>query len=127
MVGGGRSRVEMLISAHDHLPVRTADLDHVERRSGSHPESLALAHGEVVDSGVLANDFSRRGHEVSGRVRQALALLGEVSINETLVVAAGHEADFLRIWLLSQSETVLASQFPDFGLGHVAEPEQRAA
>src|ERR1700728_2455015 len=52
------ARVQMLIAANDHLLVSTADLDDAERRSGGDAESLALANGEIVNAGVLADHCS---------------------------------------------------------------------
>ena len=76
---------------------------------------------------VLADDFAVGGHEFAGGVGQGLALLGEVGVDEALVVAAGDEADFLRVGLLGERESVLAGEFADLGLGHVAERKDRAA
>ena len=58
---------------------------------------------------------------------KCLALLGEVGVDEALVVAAGDKANFLRVGLLREREAVLAGEFADFGLGHIAEREDRAA
>src|ERR1700686_3087253 len=117
----------MLFPADDYLLVRAADLDDVERRAGGNAESLALADGEVVNASVLAYDFAVCGDEIAGRLGQCLALLGEVGIDEALVVAARDEADFLRVRLLRESEAVMSREFADLGLGHVAERKDRAA
>ena len=118
--------IEMLLPAHDHLLIGAADLDNVEWRSRGHAQSLALADSEVVNAGVLADDFAVRGYQVTRRVGQSLALLGEIGVDETLVVAAGNEADFLRVGLLSECQSVLASEFANRGLGQVSEREDRA-
>src|SRR5579863_8465688 len=84
--GAQGARVEMLFPADDDLLISAADLDDVERRAGGYAESLALADGEVVNAGVLAENFAGGGDEVAGGVGQGLALLGEVSVDEALVV-----------------------------------------
>ena len=89
------ARVEMLVTTDDHLLIRTADLDDVQRRSGRDAKSLALAHSEVVNARVLADDFAVRGDEFARSVGQRLALLGQIRVDEPLVVAAGNKADLL--------------------------------
>src|SRR6266567_3127280 len=121
------ARIEMLFPADNHLLVRAADLDDVERRTRGDAKSLALAHSEVVNAAVLADDFSIRSDQIAGGVRQCLALLGKVGIDKALVVAAGDKANFLRVGLFGERQAVLASEFANFGLGHVAERENRAA
>src|SRR5256885_6883631 len=111
----------MLGIPDDDLLVGTADLNDVEGRAGGDAESLALADGEVVNAGVLANDFAAGCDKFAGGRGQRLALLGQVGVDEALVVAAGDEANFLRVRLLSERESVLAREFADFRLGHVAE------
>ncbi len=54
-------------------------------------------------------------------------MLGEIGVDEPLVIAAGDEADFLRVGLFRQCQTVLAGEFADIRLAQVAEREQRAA
>src|SRR5271165_2664212 len=125
--GVQRARIQMVFSSYNHLLRRPADLDHIEWRAGSHAESLALAHGEVVNATVLAEDFAVRGYEFTGGVGQSLALLGEIGVDEALVVAAGDEANFLRVGLLRERESVPASEFANFRLGHVAQRKHRAA
>src|SRR5258708_32405786 len=117
----------MLFPSDNDLLIRAADLDDVERRTSGHPESLALADGKIVNATVPADDVAVRGDEVAGSVGQGLALLGEVGIDEALVVAAGDKANLLRVGLLGQREAVLTGQFADLGLGHVAEREDSAA
>ena len=119
--------VKMIFPADHDLLVRAADLNHVERRSRSHAESLTLAHREIVDAGVLADDFAVRGDKVAGSVWQCFALLSEVGIDEALVIATRHEANFLRVRLLRERQPVLTRKFADFWLGHVAKGEDRAA
>ena len=80
-----------------------------------------------MNAGVLADDFAAGGDELAGGVGQGLALLGEIGVDKALVVAAGDEADFLRVGLFGDHEAVLAGEFADFGLGHIAERKQSAA
>src|SRR5947209_12055146 len=94
-LGAQCTRVQMLVSTYNYPLVRAADLDDVERRSRRHTESLALSHGEIVNTGVLSNDLAIRSYQLPSSVRQRFALLGKVGINETLVVASGDKADFL--------------------------------
>ena len=117
----------MLIAADDDLLVGAADLDDIERRSRGHAESLALADGKVVNAGMLADHVAVCGDEVAGGVGQGSTLLGEVGVDETLVVAAGNETDLLGVGLLCEREAVLAGQFANLGLGHIAERKRRPA
>src|ERR1700722_4839240 len=121
------TRVEIFFSADDDLLVRAADLNHVERRTGGHAESFALADGEVVNAVVLADDFAAGGDQLAGGVGQCFALFGEKSVDEALVIAAGDETDFLRVGLLGRGEAVLAGEVADLGLGHVSKRKQSAA
>src|SRR5271167_4670830 len=110
----------MFFATHDNLLVGAADLDDVERRTRGHAESLTLAHSEVVNAAVFAEDFSVCSHQVARGVGQSLALLSEVSVDEALVVATGDEANFLGVGLLREREAMMAGQFADFGFSHVA-------
>ena len=85
----------MFIITHDHLLIRTADLDDIQRRSRRHAEPLALAHSEVVNTSVLADNFSVCGDEFARGVGQRLSLLGQVRVDEALVIAARDKADLL--------------------------------
>src|SRR5271169_3278801 len=116
----------MFFPTHHNPLVGAADLDDVERRARGHAESLTLAHGEVVNAAVFAEDFSVCGHQVARGVGQSLALLSEVSVDEALVVATGHEANLLGVGLLRERESMMASEFANLGLGHIAERELRA-
>src|SRR6516165_2113013 len=111
----------MLVTADNDLLVSATDLDDIERRSRGHPEPLALTNGKVVDAAVLANNLSAGCNQFPGGVRQRLALLGEVSVNEPLVVSAGHKADLLGVRLLRDSQPMPMRQLADLRLGHVAE------
>ena len=109
--GAQRARIKMLVSADDYLLIGSADLDDVERRSRRHAESLALADGEIVNAAVLADHFAARRHQFAGGVGQEPRLLGEIGVDEALVIAAGDKTDLLRIGLLGDGKPVLARQF----------------
>src|SRR5260370_30777495 len=54
-------------------------------------------------------------------------MLGQVGVNEALVISAGHEADLLGIRLLGQSQMMLPGEFAHLRLAHVAEWKAGAA
>ena len=54
-----------------------------------------------------------------------LALLFEIGGDELLVIAAGNEADFLRVGLFGEGETTVAGDVADLGLGEMAERKKR--
>ena len=99
--------VEIFLLADHHLASVSLDLNHVERRTSGHAQSLALAHGEVVNAAVLADDFAVGGDQFARGVGQRLALLRQIGVEKLLVVAAGDKADFLRVRLLRQGQPVL--------------------
>ena len=101
------ARVKLFLITHNHLSGISLDLDHVERRTCRYAQSLALAHGEVVDAAMLAYDFAIGGNQFAGSVGQGLALLRQVGVEKLLVVAAGNKADFLRVGLLGQGQSML--------------------
>ncbi len=72
--GAQDARVEMLVAAHNYLPVRTPDLNDVERRSGSDAQSLELADLEDVNDSLLAEDFAARRDQLARSVGQGLRL-----------------------------------------------------
>jgi len=74
-LGAQGARIEMLFAADNHLLLRAADLDDIERRAGGYAESLALADGEVVNARMLAEDFAAGRDQLAGGVGQGLALL----------------------------------------------------
>src|SRR5450631_3705673 len=76
---------------------------------------------------MLTDDLAVGRYHLAGDLNWGFALLGEVGFEKLLVVAAGNEADFLRIGLFSNDESMLAGQFAHLGLGHATEWEQRAA
>src|SRR5215471_12998507 len=117
----------MLVTSHNHLLISATDLDDIERRPGGHSEPLALADREVVDAGMLADDLAAGRDQFAGGVRQRLALLSKISVNEPLVVAARDKADLLRVRLLGDGQPVPVRQFADLRLGHISQGEQRAA
>src|SRR5690349_20698658 len=75
-----------------------------------------------------ADDLARGRFEFAGGIGKRLTLLGEISIDELLVVAAGDEADLLRIRLVGEHvQSVRARLFADLWLTLFAERKQRAA
>src|SRR5689334_22558531 len=118
---------EFIIAADGHLAADAVDLDDVERRAGGDAQSLALADGEVVNAVMTAEDAAIAGDEFAGGVRELLALLGEIRVNEALVVAAGDEADLLRVGLFRQRQAVLAGELAHLRLAHFAQRKARAA
>src|SRR5579872_5913559 len=76
---------------------------------------------------MAADDFARSSDKLAGGVGQLLALLFEVGIDEALVVAAGNEADLLRIRLIGQRESMLLREHAHLRLRHVAKRKKRAA
>ena len=105
-MGAQRAGIELSPASDNHLAGISLDLDHVERRARGHAQSLALAHGEVVDAAMLAHDFAVGGDQFAGSVGQGLALLRQIGVEKLLVIAAGNKADFLRIGLLGQSQSM---------------------
>ena len=93
------------------------DVEHVERRGRADAEALALADGEVGDAFVVADDFAVGRDQFAGGLGHCLALLFEIGGEELLVVAAGDEADLLRVGLLGEGEAALARDLADLGLG----------
>src|SRR5215470_1242316 len=116
----------LLLSYHD-LPRVTLDLQDVQRRSSGYTKPLALTDSEVVDTRMLADYAAIGRDQLAGGIGQRLALLGEVSIEKILVVAARDETYLLRVRLLRQREAVLARKVAHLGLGHPAQRKQRAA
>src|SRR6202030_2341619 len=51
----------------------------------------------------------------------------EIGFEKTLVIAAGDEANFLRVGLLGDQEAMLAGDLTHLGLGHVAKGKQGPA
>src|SRR5579863_6392215 len=117
----------MFVTTHDDLLLRAADLDHVQRRSSGDAKSLSLTDREVMNAGVLADDFTTCSHEFASCIRQRLTLLGEIGIDEALIVSAGDEADLLRVGLLGKRQTVLARKFAHLRLLHVSQRKESSA
>ena len=89
-------------------------------------EALALAYGEALDAFVVADDFAGGGDEFAGGVGEVLVLLVEVGLEEGVVVAAGDEADLLRVGLGGDVEAGFGGHLADGGLLHLAEGEEGA-
>src|SRR6202142_2995005 len=124
------ARVKLLVVAHYHLPGVVLDLNDIQRRTSGYAQSFALAHGEIMNSGMFADSltvggphFARQhlaGNHVSGSAGRRASLLGKIAFEKTLVIASGDETDFLRVGLLGDKKAVLARQFADFGLSHAS-------
>src|SRR5438270_11312139 len=63
--------------------------------------------------------------QFAGSVRQLFPLLVQVSVDETLVIAAGDKANLLRVRLFRQRQMMLTSQFAHLRLLHVSQRKQR--
>src|SRR5438445_140413 len=68
-----------------------------------------------------------RGDHLTGGVGQRFALVGQIGINELLVISAGHKTYLLRIRLFGQRQFMLPRQISHLGLGHLAQREASAA
>ena len=115
---------EFRIGAYSNAMACGVDLEDVERRGRGDLETLALAYGEAGDTIVMADDGAIGGDEFAGGLGHGLPLLFEIGSEELLVVAAGDEADLLRVRLFGESEAALAGHFADFGLGEAAKREE---
>ena len=113
-------------AAHLYLVPFSTNLDNVERGGRLDAESLALADGEVMDACMAADDFARCRDELAGGVGHRFALLLEVGVDEPLIVAAGDEADLLRVGLVGRGDAVLGGDLADARLGVAAEREEGA-
>ena len=89
----------------------------VERVSAGEAETFALTDSEALDALVMADDLAGGADEFAGGVGERFALLVEVGLEEGVVVAAGDEADLLRVRLLRDGETGLGCHLADFRLG----------
>ena len=114
------------VGAYGDAVAGRIDIEHVERRGRTYAEALALADGEVEDAVVAAEEFAAGGDEFPGGLRYLFALLFKIGGEELLVVAAGDEADLLRVGLLGQSQAVRTGDFADLGLGQAAQRKERA-
>src|ERR1700731_4094049 len=111
----------MFVTSNNHLLVGSINLDHVKRRTGCYAQALALTNGEVMNAAVLADYFPAGGHQFACSIGQGFATLGKVGIDETLIVTAWDEADFLGVRLFGQSKALLACQLANLRLGHSAQ------
>ena len=102
------------------------DVEDVERVGRGEAEALALADGEALDAFVVADDFAGGGDEFAGGVGERFVLLVEVGLEEGVVVAAGDEADLLRVGLGCDVEAGLCGHDADGWLLHLAEREEGA-
>src|SRR3984957_20810683 len=115
------TRIEMLISADNHLLICAINLNYVERRPGGDAQAFALAYGEIMDAAVFANYFPARGYQFPGGIGQGLDTLGEIGIDKSLVIAAGYKTNFLRVRLFGQSQAVPSRQLANLRLRHSPE------
>jgi len=102
------------------------DGEDVERVGRGEAEALALAYGEALDAFVVTDDLAGGGDEFAGGVGELFVLLVEVRLQESVVVAAGDEADLLRVGLGRDGEAGFGGHLADFGLAHLAEGEEGA-
>ena len=122
---GAQSRGgEFGVGADGDAVARGVDLENVERIGRGYLETLALPDSEVGDAFVATDHFAAGGDEFAGRVGHFPALLFEVGGEELLVIAAGDEADFLRVGLLGERQAVLPRNFADLGLVHAAQRKE---
>src|SRR4051794_39351879 len=92
-----RLRHQLISAAHHDLALSAIDLQNVKRIARRDAKSFALPHGEVVYAVMLADDVAIRRDQLARGVRQGLARLFQISIDELGVIAAGDEADLLRV------------------------------
>src|SRR3954471_2938581 len=113
-VAGTQRLRHKIVPATDHnLALGAVDLQNVKRIPGRNAKALALSHGEVVDALMLADDLTSRSHQLTRGIRQRLARLLEIGINELGVVSTRHKADLLRVRLLSDLQSEFARLRPD--------------
>ncbi len=72
----------------------------------------------------LAEDLAIGSDQLARGLGDCLSLFFKIGSDELLVVAAGNEADLLRIRLLGEREAALPCDFAYLGLGHAAEREE---
>src|SRR5690348_17100261 len=89
------SGTQMIVVPNNHLPLVSAQFDHIQRRSSSDSESLALANGEVVNARMMTDNLAHSSHQLARRIRQLLALLIEIRVDESLVIATWDKANLL--------------------------------
>ena len=75
---------------------------------------------------MVADDLAGGGDELAGGVGHCFVLLVEVGLEEGVVVAAGDEADLLRVGLVGDGEACVGGHLADCGLLHLAEGEEGA-
>ena len=111
---------EIFVVADGDLVGVGVDGEDVERVDRCEAEALALADGEALDAFVMADDFAGGGDEFAGGVGELFVLFVEVRLEESVVVAAGDEADLLRVGLGGDGESGFGGHLADFGLAHLA-------
>ncbi len=126
-VGEEVAGLEIFVGAYRHLMGVGVDGEDVERVGAGDAEALALAYGEALDAFVMADDFAGGSDEFACGVGQVFTLFVEVGLEEGVVVAAGDEADLLRVGLLGDGEACVGGHLADGWLLHLAEGEDGAA
>src|SRR5450755_2038201 len=121
------ARVKILLITDHNLPSISLNLQNVQWRTGGHAQPLALANGEVMDATMFGDHLTVGRDQFARGVRQRVAPLGQVGLQELLVVATRDETNLLRVGLLRQGQAMLVGQLADLRLGHVAEGKQSAA
>src|SRR5690242_16931164 len=80
-----------------------------------------------MNAAMGTQHFPAAAHQFAGSIGKRVALLSQVRIKKLLVVAAGHEADFLRVRLVGQGQAMTARDFSHLGLQQPAQGKERAA
>src|SRR5271166_2080415 len=80
-----------------------------------------------MDPVVGSYYFTCRSYQLARGVRNLLALLFQVRIQELLVIAARNKTNFLRIRLLEQTQPGTLRFLADLGLAHLTQRKQRPA
>lgn len=125
-VGAEVAGEEIFVGAYGDLVRVRMDVEDVERIGAGEAEALALADGEGLDSGVVADDFAGGVDEVAGGVGERLFDVVEVGLEEGVVVAVGDEADLLGVGLGGDVEAGVGGHDAYGGLLHFAEGKEGA-
>ena len=113
-----RSRSSARLRADDDLAPRGVDREHVKRRAPCDAEAATLAHGEMDDALVPAENPACLVHDVAG-----LRSAGAKPFDHARIAARGHEADVLAVGLGGDGEAEPFRLRPHLVLLHAAEGE----
>src|SRR5205807_10662685 len=80
-----------------------------------------LAHREPMHARMFTQNAALRIHYFTARLLRGDALLAEIGVDETRVVAIRHKADFLTVRFFSHWQTQVARQIANLRLGEFAE------